>query len=62
MKVGLGKILNKNPVAEKCITELVDKLLHICPEGDAITPLSLAVAKTSLNTRIYNRGLSAHEM
>ena len=45
-------------MAEKCVTELGDELLHICPEGGTITPLSLAVVTANLNTCISNRGLS----
>ena len=49
-------------MAEKCVAELGDELLRVCPGGGTITPLSLAVATASLNTRIRNRGLSAREM
>ena len=62
VEVGRVKNPNKNPVAEKCVAELGDELLRICPEGGTITPLSLAVATANLNTRIRNRGLSAREM
>ena len=59
VEVGRVKNPNKNPVAEKCVAELGDELLRICPEGGTITPLSLAVATANLNTRIRNRGLSS---
>ena len=62
VEVGRVKNPNKNPVAEKCVAELGDELLRICPEGGTITPLCLAVATANLNTRIRNRGLSAREM
>ena len=62
VEVGRVKNPNKNPVAEKCVAELGDELLRVCPEGGTITPLSLAVATANLNTRIRNRGLSAREM
>ena len=62
VEVGLVKNPNKNPVAEKCVAELGDKLLRVCPEGGTISPLSLAVATANLNTRIHYRGLSAREM
>ena len=62
VEVGRVKNPNKNPVAEKCVAELGDELLRICPEGGTITPLSLAVATANLNTRIRNRGLSSREM
>jgi len=62
VKVGRVKNSNKNPVAKKCVAELGDELLRVCPEGGTISPLSLAVATANLNTRIRNRGLSAREM
>ena len=62
VEVGRIKNPNKNPVAEKCVAELGDELLRVCPEGGTISPLSLAVATANLNTRIRNRGLSAREM
>ncbi|XP_068706826.1 uncharacterized protein [Montipora foliosa] len=62
VEVGRVKNPNKNPVAEKCVAELGDELLRVCPEGGTISPLSLAVATANLNTRIRNRGLSAREM
>ena len=62
VEVGRVKNANKNPVAEKCVAELGDELLDICPEGGTITSLSLAVATANLNTRIRNRGLPARKM
>ena len=62
LEVGRIKNPNKNPVAEKCIAELGDELLRICPGGGPISPLSLAVVTANLNTRIRNSGLSTREM
>ena len=62
VEVGRVKNLNKNAVAEKCVAELCDELLRICPECGTIAPLSLDVTTVNLNTRIRNRGLSAREM
>ena len=62
VEVGRVKNPNKNPVAEKCIAELGNEVLRICPEVGTITPLSLAVATANLNTHIRNRVLSAHKM
>ena len=62
VETGRIKNVNKNPVAEKCIAELSDELLRICPEGGAITPLTLAIATANLNARIRDRGLSAREI
>ena len=38
VEVGRVKNPNKNPVAEKCVAELGDELLRICPEGEALSP------------------------
>ena len=62
LEIGRIKNPNKNPVAEKSIAELGDELLRLSPGGGPISPLTLAVATTNLNTRIRNRGLSAREM
>lgn len=62
VEIGRVKNANKNPVAEKCIAELGDEFLRICPEGGSVTPLTLAIATANLNTRIRDRGLSAREM
>ncbi|KAL9979400.1 hypothetical protein ACROYT_G017059 [Oculina patagonica] len=62
VEVGRDKNPNKNPIAEKCVAELSDEILRICPEGGPVSLLSLAVATTNLNTCFRNRGLSAREM
>ena len=64
MSIELGRIKNpnKNPVAEKAIRELIDELLRQDPMGDAISPLTLSVATSCLNSRIRSRGLLAREM
>jgi hypothetical protein len=51
--------VKKNPVAEKYIAELGDELLRVSLEGVALSPVTLAIATTNLNTRIRDRGLSA---
>ena len=61
-EIGRVKNTNKNSVAEKCIAELGDELLRICPEGDSVTPLTLAIVIANLNICIRDRGLSAREM
>ena len=62
LEIGHVKNPYKDPVAEKCIAELGDELLRICPNGTSVTPLSLATATSNLNIRIRRRGLSVHEM
>ena len=53
---------NKNPVVDKCISELITEILKICPDGGKITPITLSYAVNILNSRIRNRGLSAWEI
>ena len=64
VSIDLGRVLNKNknPVADKCISELITELLKVCPEGGKITPVILSFAINTLNSRIRNRGLSAWEI
>lgn len=62
IEIGRIKNVNKNPVAEKAVRELADELLRQDPTGGAVTPLTLALATSCLNSRIRSRGLSAREM
>lgn len=61
LTLGHAKNANKNPVAERAIEELGRELLHISPEGGAVSNLSLALATSNLNMRIRHSGLSARE-
>ncbi|KAK3746301.1 hypothetical protein QZH41_004542 [Actinostola sp. cb2023] len=62
LEIGNAKNCNKNPVAEKAVQELESELLRQDPLGGAISPVTLAIATASLNSRIRSRGLSAREM
>ena len=62
IEIGEAKNVNKNPVAEKAIQELQKEILRQDPSGNPISQVLLASAVSVLNTRIRNRGLSAHEM
>ena len=62
IELGRVKNLNKNPVAEKAIQELEKELLILDPTGGPISPLRLALAITTLNTRIRASGLSSREL
>jgi hypothetical protein len=53
---------NKNPVVDKCISELITEILKICPDGGKVTPVMLSYAVNTLNSRIRNHGLSAWEI
>ena len=52
----------KNPVAERAVQELETELLRQEPLGGAVSPLTLAVAISALNSRIRSPGLSSREM
>ena len=60
--IGRVKNPNKNPIAEKAISELEDELLKQDPRGGPFTALSLATTVARLNSRIRYMGLSAREM
>ena len=62
LEIGRIKNINKNPVAEKAIQEVQDEILRLDPTARTITPVQLAIAVASLNSRVRNRGLSAREM
>ena len=62
LDIGRVKNPNKNPVAEKAISELEDELLKQDPRGGPFTDLGLATAVARLNSRIRHMGLSAREM
>ena len=62
LDLGQSKNINKNPIAEKAVQELEKEILKQDPSGDPISSVSLACDVSCLNTRIRNRGLSAHEI
>ena len=57
LEFGRLKNPNKNPVAEKGVKELEDKLLRA-----PVTDVSLQLVIDKLNGRVRNRGLSAEEI
>ena len=62
LEIVRAKILNKNPVAERAVQEVVNEILHQDPSGGPVTDVALAIATANLNARIRSRGLSAREM
>ena len=60
--IDVGRVKNKNPVAEKAIHELQDELLSKDPLGGAVTTLIVTIAIAQLNARIRSRDLSAREL
>ena len=61
LDIGRELNVNKNPVAEKAVRELIKEILCISPEGGAISSTTLSEAVASLNARIRAPGISAHE-
>ena len=62
LEVGRVKNPNKNPVAERAVEELGMDLPHLSPEGGPTSAVSLALATSNMNSRIWRDGLSAHEV
>ena len=62
LDIGRVKNKNKNPVAEKAIQELENELIRINPNGNVISLSTLAIATSSLNSRIRLQGLSSREL
>lgn len=62
LDVGEPKNINKNPVAEKAIQELINEIRINQPGGGQISTTTLALAVASVNSRIRTGGLSAKEL
>ena len=62
IEIGRELNKNKNPVAEKCIRELIGEILKLTPEGGPLTATLLSQAVASLNSRHRASGLSSHEI
>ena len=63
INIELGRSLNpnKNPIIDKCISELHTEILNIKASGGPITSLELSEAIANLNGRIRTPGMSAYE-
>ena len=62
LELGEPKNINRNPVAEKCISELEAEISRIQPSGGKITDLTLAMSVANMNSRIRGSGHTALEM
>ena len=62
LEIGREHNVNKNPVAEKAVRELIKELLMIQPGGGPISDTVLSQATAKLNSRIRAPGVSAHEI
>jgi hypothetical protein len=52
LKIGRVKNTNKNPVAEKTIAELEEKILRQAPNGGPVSTVTLTIASSRLNSRL----------
>ena len=62
IELGREKFKNHNPVAERAIRELHAELNRLLEVGAKITPVVLAKAIASINSKIRQQGLSAREI
>lgn len=62
LDIGRIKNVNKNPVAEKAISELEDEIQRLEPGGGSLTKVQLSITVSKLNCRIRREGLSAREL
>ena len=63
LEIGRKKNINENPVAERAAQELETELLHQDPSGGGpVSPLTLSISISHLNSHLRSRGLSAREM
>ena len=58
----IGRIKNKNPVAEKAVQELEEELLRQEPGCGSVSEAGLAIATARLNSRLRHQGVSSREL
>ncbi|NRB15972.1 MAG: hypothetical protein HRU29_16410 [Rhizobiales bacterium] len=62
LELGEAKNVNKNPIAERCISEVHAEITKLQPTGGPINEVTLAIAVSNLNSRIRGGGLTALEV
>ena len=62
LHISRHKNKNKNLVAERVIEELGLEILHISPEGEPISNLTLVLPTANMNSSIRQDGLSSREL
>ena len=62
VELGRELNLNKNPVAECAVRELIREILCLFPDGGKISSTGLSEAVACLNSKLRAPGLSAHEV
>ena len=60
--LGRTKNVNKNATADKAVQEIEKEIKRLVPDGGPITPSTLALAVSNVNSRIHFNGLSASEI
>ena len=62
IEIGDAKNVNRNPIAERSVSEFHEELCKIRPEGGKISTTELAMILASINSRIRSSGFSALEV
>ena len=62
LELGRTHNVNKNPVIDKAIQELIRELKVKFPQGGPLNSAALDFAVASLNSRLRSTGMSAHEL
>ena len=62
VEIGAPKNVNKNPVAEKSVSEFHAEVARLAPTGGPLDDVILALAISNLNSRIRQGGLSSSEV
>ena len=60
--IEVGRVKNKNPVAEKAVREVEAELIRQEPGGRPVSDVGLAIAIARLNSRLRFSGLSSREL
>ena len=64
IKLDFGRVKNKNknPTVDRSIQDVESEIKRLSPEGGQISPGTLAIAISYVNSRIRDSGLSAKEI
>ena len=62
LEIGEAKNINRNPIAERAISEFHNELCKLKPSGGTITETDLSIILANMNSRIRQSGYSATEV
>ena len=62
LNIGEAKNINKNPVSERAISEVLEEIAKIQPGGGPVNSINLALAIAQLNSKLRSSNLSSLEM